>query len=341
MAMAEAPGPIPPYHLRAAVPADRPEIIPLLVQLAPSRDQAAHRAWLYDGNPAGPALTWVAVDDASGEIAGVTSYFPWRLWAGGREVRAAIGGDGVVHPKFRRRGIAAALHAALRAEMPKHGMEVMFGAPAAMNRSPLKAAGSRHITEMARYVRPLAASAFHRDLALLDPIVRPLLTPQAQGVRLEPMRPDDPRVDKVWAATRGELGVATVRDSRYYTWRFLRSPSQAQKAFVAMRGDSPVGIGALERRGLRLAIIDLCAPQAHWGGVLGAIGSHDRDAHSVELRLIREDGEARRVQRHGYFRRDGADFLVVTPEGTADGSIYHDPARWTYQEGDVDIDRTG
>jgi GNAT superfamily N-acetyltransferase len=176
--MAEQTRTVPPYSLRVATLADRPLLLPLLEGLAPERDQAKHVRWLYDENPEGPAITWVAVDDGSGEIAGVTSYFPWRLLVEGRVVRAAIGGDGFVPPKFRRRGIAAALHSALRAEMSRLGLAVMFGAPAAMNRNPLRASGSVRISEHVRHIRPLAASAARPRLAVLDPVARRLLAPR-------------------------------------------------------------------------------------------------------------------------------------------------------------------
>jgi GNAT superfamily N-acetyltransferase len=327
------------YHLREATLADRPAILPLLVGLAPTRDQQAHIAWLYDGNPAGPALTWLAVDSVTGEFAGITSYFPWRLLINGRETRAAIGGDGYVSPKYRRRGIAAALHGALRAQMQSNGMAVMFGAPAAMNRTPLKASGSEHITEMVRHVRPLAARGLNRHLRPLDPIVRPLLAPRPARARLEPVTGEDRRVDEVWEMTRDEYDVATVRDARFYSWRFVRSPSQVQRPYVVVLEGRPIGVCALETRGDHLGIIDLCATRRHWGAALGAIAQAATGVASIELRLLREDARARRVARYGFIARDGAEFLVVTPPPPAGDLTLHDPRRWTYLEGDVDIDR--
>lgn len=327
------------YYLREATLADRPAILPLLVGLAPTRDQQAHIAWLYDGNPAGPALTWLAVDSVTGELAGITSYFPWRLLINGRETRAAIGGDGYVSPKYRRRGIAAALHAALRAQMKSNGMAVMFGAPAAMNRTPLKTSGSDHITEMVRYVRPLAARGFNPRLKTLDPIVRPLIAPRRSRARLEPVTGHDRRVDMVWEMTRNEYDIATVRDSRFYDWRFVRSPSQAQRPYVVASKGDPIGVCALEEHGDHLRIIDLCAPSRHWREVLATIAHSAAGVASIELRLLREDGRARRVWRHGYIARDGAEFLVVTPPPPDGDLMLHNPRRWAYLEGDVDIDR--
>jgi hypothetical protein len=348
-----------PYTLRPATAADRPAILELLSELAPQLDPVGRWRWIYEGNPAGPALTWLAIDDASGTVAGLTSYFPTRLWLQGEVVRAALGGDGYVRPAFRRRGIAGALHAALRAEMPAHAIEVMFGAPAEANISPLRSSGSCAISELVRYVRPLSAGALlpravlaRRALdrlprplrlpplpRLLDPLVRPLLGMRGAGARLDPMREEDPRVDEVWAMTRRELQIATVRDSTYYQWRFLRAPSNVQHAYVVLEGQRPIALCALQERAGRLHIVDLCAPASAWGAALAAIGRTAGDLAALEISLLREQGRARALWRRGFIAREGHTYLVVTPEGSRRRDALNDAHKWVYMGGDSDVDR--
>lgn len=329
--------PVPPYAVRQATQVDRPEILALLGEHMANGDPARKMEWLYEGNPEGRALTWVAVDDASGEFAGLTSYFPIRMWIEGQMARAAIGGDGYVRPKFRRRGIAAALHAALRTEMPKHRIEVMFGAPAAANVTPLQTGGSHVISETVRFLRPLTASALSRKAAFADVVARRLLLPRPGTTRLEPMREADGRIDEVWAATRGELGVAVVRDAAYYGWRFLRAPAQVQQPFVIVDDGRPIGMCALQPRANRLQIVDLCAPAANWPRALAAIAHHAGDLEAVEIKLLREDAARHQLWRRGFIAREGRPFLIVTPEGSSLKAL-HDPTRWTYTDGDLDID---
>lgn len=70
----------------------------------------------------------------------------------------------------------------------------------------------------------------------------------------------DRPVDEVWACTRAELGIATVRDATFYEWRFRRSPSQQLGAAGVVVDDGrPVGACALERVDDRLRIVDLLA----------------------------------------------------------------------------------
>jgi GNAT superfamily N-acetyltransferase len=328
-----------PYTARPATEADKPQILALLGEHNPKSDAARRWTWLYEGNPEGRALTWVAVDDASGELAGITSYFPLRLWVNGEVVRAAIGGDGYVRPKFRRRGIAGVLHAALREQMPKHGIEVMFGAPAAANVGPLQHGHSRVVGEMVRFVRPLTASAIVPGAALLDGLARRLLRPRAGSAELEPVRGRDPRMDEVWAATRPELEVAAVHDASFYEWRFGRAPAQVQKPYLIVEHGRPIGMCALQDRGDRLHVVDLTMPVASLGAALTAIARAARSFKSLEVDVLRTDAERRALWRHGFVPREPRPYLIVISEASPHAAVLEQGRRWTYTFADLDMDR--
>src|SRR3569623_2070617 len=186
------------FEVRAATGADRTEVAALLREMIPGVDVTARFEWLYtDKNPAGPALTWIASE--GGEVAGCTSYFPFRLQLDGEPVRAALGGDGYVRPKFRRRGLGGLLHEAARREMPAHDIGCMYGAPGAMNVTPLKHGGSREVGHVARWVRPLRGAALGHAKAPFDRLVRGILRPRFVPY-LDPMSRLAPRVDEVWTA---------------------------------------------------------------------------------------------------------------------------------------------
>src|SRR5436853_7310900 len=114
--VAATKAPSPSFVIRAASAtesaSDRAEIRSVIEELIPGTDVDRRLAWMYDANPAGRAITWLAIDDATGAVAGATSYFPFAMSIAGEPMRGALGGDGYVRPAFRRRGIASALHAA-------------------------------------------------------------------------------------------------------------------------------------------------------------------------------------------------------------------------------------
>lgn len=328
---------LPALNVRPADEDDLPDLLTLIREMIPGVDAEARWRWLYAGNPGGRALTWVA--EVHGELAGCTSFFPFRLWLDGQPVRAALGGDGFVRPAFRRGGVGGALHEASRAAMTAHGIGCMYGAPGAMNVNPLKRGGSREVGHVARWVRPIRGAAINSAVGRL-----PLALPWGHlwgSTRLEPMDANDPRVDAVWAAARPTLRLAAVRDAAFYTWRFLSAPAGREPAFVITRRGRPIGACAYELAGggSVLRVIDLVTVPGAWHAGLRAIVRHalaHTEASAVDLKLFAPDGRRRRMWWAGFVERERKPFLAMIP---SDGDRrFLDPARWFYTGADSDLD---
>ncbi|MGE5180767.1 MAG: N-acetyltransferase family protein [Acidobacteriota bacterium] len=314
------------FEIREASESDRPEVAALVREMIPGADADARFAWLYEGNPAGRALTWIASE--GGDTAGCTSYFPFRLQLDHAPVMCALGGDGYVRPKFRRRGLGGLLHDAARRAMPEHDIGCMYGAPGAMNLTPLKHGGSREVGHVARWARPLGSG-------LVREVLKPRFVPE-----LDPMARHDPRVDEVWRAAAPSLRLACIRDSIFYTWRFLDAPAGREPAYVLVHRGRPVGACALEpmNGGKSLRIVDVIAVPGAWHACLAAIARHATmtDARIVDIKLMALDGRRRHLWRAGYLERDHKPFLVVIPK---DGDRrFLDPTRWFYGGADSDLD---
>ena len=135
----------PPARIARAAPSDRAIVLTLLAEHTPGTDVVRRHAWLYERNPHGPAVTFLAYDD-DGTPMGLTSLFPRRVLVKGEVRIGAIGGDGYVRPAYRRRGVATALHRACLALMEENlragaGVEFMYGAPEPHNLGALERAG--------------------------------------------------------------------------------------------------------------------------------------------------------------------------------------------------------
>jgi GNAT superfamily N-acetyltransferase len=343
VAVSKAPSPAPSFTIRTASAAesteDRAAIRAVIAELIPSLDADQRLRWLYDTNAGGRAITWIAIDDATGEVAGATSYFPFAMAIGGEPVRGAVGGDGYVRPAFRRRGIASALHAAAHAAMPILGIDVMYGAPTGANVSPLQAGGSKVVGEVVRYFRPLRGRAFGVG-GVGDRLAARVLAPRHGHETLEPVAGLDPRIDEVWDRARRELPIAAVRDARFYQWRFTGSPSHAQRPYLIVDGDHAIAACALESLDRRLRIIDLVAPGDAWGRALAAIerfaeaAGHD----AVEIKLMTDDAKRRGLWKFGFVPRERKPFLCVVPTGSPRTATLHDAGKWFYTGADSDID---
>src|SRR5579884_538633 len=156
-----APALVPGADLlvRRAEPRDEARLIALLERHVTTRNAAARFDWLYRRNPAGPAVTWLALEPGHGDIVGWTTIFPRDFYIDGRMVPGSVGCDAFVLPEHRRRGIAVALHRASRAAMV-HGevpFRFMCGPPVPNKLSALVKAGSRVVGEMRYLGLPLTA----------------------------------------------------------------------------------------------------------------------------------------------------------------------------------------
>ena len=322
--------------VRAATSEDRPQLLSLLREMIPGVDAEARWRWLYDTNPAGPALTWVSL--AGAQVAGCTSFFPFRMWLDGTVVRGALGGDGFVRPAFRRTGRGFQMHYASWNGMWTHRIGCMYGAPGAMNVTPLKRSGSTEIGEVARWVRPVRAAG----LGVRVPVLCDVALGDPHGAAdLEPMRPDDPRVDRVWSEAREDLRLAAVRDATFYTWRFLEAPARRQLAFVIVDHGAPIGACAVEatHRGKVLRIVDLVTVPGAWHAGLRAIVRYAIErtrVESVDIKLFGRDGRSRQMWRSGFIKRERKPFLCMIPKGG--DRRFLDPARWYYNGADSDLD---
>lgn len=325
------------FAVRVATASDRAAVAELVSEMIPGVDPDARLRWLYEGNPAGPAVTWLAHEGNA--IAGVTSYFPFRLRLDGREVRAALGGDGFVRPQFRRRGVGGLLHEAARRAMSSLEFGCMYGAPGSMNVSPLKHGGAREVGHVARWVRPLRGAPLGVRVPPFDQMIRGILRPRFVP-HLDPMVRGDRRIDDIWCAAVSSLRLGAVRDTAFYTWRFIDAPAHREPAYVVMLRGRAIAACALERMhgGKTVRIVDLIAIPGKWHAALSAIARHaaETDAHRVDIKLMVPDGRARRMWRSGFVARDEKPFLVSIPDGG--DPRFLDPQRWFYCGADSDLD---
>lgn len=336
---------------RADLDRDAPAILELLDAFLPESaagdcsGDAARRAWLlarydwlYRRCPHGPALTWLATAQPGGRPVGVTSLFPREMVIDGARRRGAIGGEAWVRHEMRRRGIASAMHRRSRMVMAEERIEVMFGTPRQLNVTPLAAAAAFDLAKTELYKRPLDARALGVHNPLVNRLARALLAPRWPGLTLDRMTPDDPRADAVWRRTAPEMRVATVRDARFYTWRFLEMPSRPQLPYVVLQRGEPVAVCALEDREDALIIVDLVAPRAAWWKGVAAIAAHGRERHrAVAVRLLDSDPHARSLRRMGFLpARERLVWLVnvLLPEGAAHSATLRSPEAWFYTYAD-------
>ncbi|MDI3287641.1 GNAT family N-acetyltransferase [Polyangium sp. 15x6] len=316
----------PGFLIERADARHRDFVLHLLSEHLPGSDVGRRYTWLYEQNPHGRAVTAIARDERSGEPLGITSVFPRRMLIAGRVRLGSIGGDGYVRPSARRRGIATAMHRASLEMMRAEGVEVMFGPPEPHNLRALERAGARIVCHVRRFARP----------RLLQSILGPLGRLAARGARLVPIEGRDARVDRIFERAVDDTVVTPVRDAAHYAWRFVESPSRAQRAFVVLSRDEPLGLCVLEHAARRVALVDLVAHPDDFGHALSIIASSS-GADALVTQLNERGPNAGTLGRAGFFPREGKPFQVHAREGM-DPAVF-DARRWYYAWGDGDLDR--
>ncbi len=301
---------------------DRATVLTMLAEHLPGADVAQRHLWLYESNPHGAAITFIA-RDASGTPMGLTSLFPRKVMVDGTIRMGSIGGDGYVRPAFRRRGVATALHRACLELMRDGEVEFMYGAPEPDNLSALTRAGAHAITSLRRFGRPAVLHGLFRAFGCRASLV------EIQGA--------DPRVAEIWEQAAERTGILPVRDPSQYAWRF-NAPSRLQRAYVVLEGGRAVALCALERRGDAAAIIDFLAPRKRYAAALRAAACAAGGARMTTL--VNEDSPAvPALLFSGFLPRERKHFQVLAPKEHPSARTLLDPLSWHYMWADGDLDK--
>jgi predicted N-acetyltransferase YhbS len=187
--------------------------------------------WKHRWHPAGESFSLVA-ENARGHVIAHNSYMPWKMRVAGRELVACQGVDLMVHPDYRRLGLANELVTAGRREMIERGWHFVFGFPGHESyRILLQRPGSRGILRLPYLILPhrrLVAAVRNAPSTETTALrVEKSVSPAPpRGVRVREIHAFDETVNALDQQTRGDDGVMTVRDSEYLNWRFFSHPTR-------------------------------------------------------------------------------------------------------------------
>ena len=342
------------FEIRRADKSEHESVIHLMGKIYPG-DMTARYEWMYRTNPHGQALTWVAIERASGEAVGCTSIFPRKVFVAGRERTGGIGGDCFIEPRVRRRGLATALHVASFREMGEGGVDFMYGPPTPNNLGALVKAGSHIVTNYRRWVRPLTGLAAYRaafarvptrleaSLARLPIMVLDRLTKtDARGFTLEPVESFSEEFDEMFERARATHQVICARDHHYLAWRYFGPSIQQQIPLAVRREGSLVGFVSLEIAGDAAFVADMFSANdvKVIDAALQLVVDYATAAgcSSLEISLAQGSLTARRLRRHGFIGRDERGFQVAVSDDEAQTGALLNASAWHFMEADQDME---
>jgi hypothetical protein len=342
------------YLLRRAVEADRESVIAIVSKMW-GEDISERYQWLYLANPHGRALTWLAIEQATGEVVGCTSIFPRKVIVDGVERRGSIGGDCYIDPRARRRGLATALHRISLQEMREHQVDFMYGPPNPNNFAALIKAGSHSVTHFKRFVRPLQGSSVYRfafdrtpsklearlaglPIRLLDRVTKV----DARGLLLEPINEFSEEFNVMFEQADTSKGIFLVRDSQYLSWHYLQGTMRKQVPFAIRLDGKLIGLTALEFADDHAAIVELFT--------VGDVKLMDATLQLLlskaatmgcailEISCTPNGLAASRLQRLGFMGRSERGFQVAVGEDDPQVKTLLNAENWNFLAADQDMD---
>lgn len=299
----------------------------------------AYWRWKFRENPQGPQV--VVAEETGGRITGQIAAVPARVHAEGREVIFSQVVDLMVDPRLRRGLRKAGMYITLMAHLveeatgPGHAA-LLYGFPNQdSDRVSQEVFGWRDLHQVVRVVRRLDAGgrASAGWLARSRYAVRPL------------ERFDGP-TDRLWERCRHGLPLATVRDARYLTWRYLRCPHVRYQPYLAWDRwrERPAGLTVLRMgwEGLPVcAIVDWLVPRgeaAPAGALLAHAEAEARRAGMVEVAawFPPASPEQRWFLARGY-AAEPTRYPLPARSYAPDLSLEWVARHWYYTMGDADV----
>jgi hypothetical protein len=337
------------FEIRRADDEDNRALITLIGKLYRG-DSVARHDRLYRSNPHGRALTWLAIETATGEAVACTSIFPRRVRVAGGERLGSIGGDCYVEPRVRRQGLAVALHRASLAEMRAGGVQFMYGPPAPNNLAALLKAGSTLVTDYRRWVRPLhggvatraarsrplAARMIGLPLRVLDRVGRGAM----RGFDIEEVTTFGAEFDALFERVAPSHVIACVRDSAYLAWRY--AAPRRQVPFGVRHHGELVGLVVLEMDQERAGLVDVFTATDTASIDVAMRLAMDYAAaqgcFSIEVHATERSPVARRLTRLGFIPRGARGFQVAVSPLDAQVDVLTSGEAWHLMEADKDLD---
>ena len=196
--------------------------------MIPGVDVAARLEWLYEKNPGGPRADLARARATARSPAARRSSRSGCSSTASRCARRSAA-TATCARSFGGAGSAACSTMPRGATCRRTDIGCMYGAPGAMNVTPLKHGGSREVGHVARWVRPLRGAAIglaaRRSIGSCAASLRPRFAPTSS------------RCAGIDAARRRGVGrgraddpARRVRDATFYTWRFLDAPAHREPA---------------------------------------------------------------------------------------------------------------
>ena len=279
-------------------------------------------------------------------------YLPWKTRVAGRELIACQGVDLMVHPDYRRRGLACELVTACKHQMIENGWHFSFGFPGHESRHlALEKLGYTHFLTLPYLTLPsgglIAGERAARSIRKRVFRCRNSASPATpRGIRVREIHFFDETVNLLSRQTSGNNEVVTVRDSEYLNWRFFSHPAKPYtvlsvedenelQGYCAIRGSEIVDLQTVDEPEVARSLIAQSVRHIREKGhaVVGSWFSPDSPGHQFLKDVGFMDSRIRIKPRRQ--RRRLPVIVLVNPSSPVKDTVL-DPRGWILNMSDTD-----
>jgi GNAT superfamily N-acetyltransferase len=308
--------------------------------------------WRFQNAPRGPA--YIQIVERSGEIVGHYAHVPFDIYVNGRKVLLGHGGDMMVRPDHRERGLMKVLVEGYLSGGMGYDVRINFPTEQAA-RLGERYGGGRLLGTMTDRVRPARIRRFGaigRALglsALIERFIGSFAGRPIRGVRVSEEVEPNSEFDDLAARSAGFATCIRVRDAAYVRWRWFDHPGFDWRL-----------LSARDRRGkltgwVAFGIEDGSRPYSPPGGYIADLLAEDAVTTRVLLaaaaaRLIEEGANnvsfqyvdprpwaERACKRAGFLRKRRGHRVLARSLSDRVGSEVDRLDNWFLTKGDTDL----
>lgn len=206
--------------------------------------------WKFLDTPFGRGFGFGAWDKS--KLVGFVGVWPLKLWAEDKEVSACAGGDTMVDPAYRGKGIFTQLTQRLLHKIDETDLIFRYSVPGKMSYPGyIKKLNHKLVCFLPYYIK------VHPLTWLKSKIVSPQDLTQLSNFRynyknltLKVTHTIDSRYDQLWNETRQRVKLGIIHNSSYLDWRFIRNPEKDYLILCCEENTKLVGFAVIRQANL-------------------------------------------------------------------------------------------
>lgn len=323
---------MPELIRRVDLRSDRQILMSFLSENLPASAGTPSRLeWLYNANPMGPAIAWIALDEKTGEAIGASALFPRKFRCRNQLRNGFVFGDFCVAPRYRSLGLALRLQRASlrylqsmpdaiacdfpsssmmaiyqRLDVPLHGREVRWSKPLRLQSRLLPIVKSSFVART--IASPLDLFLRARDAFRVS-------NPQWTVSLFQGTFTSD--FTHLAEQVGARYGICTDRSAAYLNWRYFRHPSIFYETIAVWENSRLRGYLIFSHTGQNTKVVDILAFEetSLWTSLIAEAVSlaRSRGAATISVPVLENARWRSLLSTAGFFERESYPVMICGP----------------------------